>query len=181
MDEVVISGTMTAVLKNKSPIAVETFKSQFLRKNISPTLFESIGMINGIRPQINCNVCNTGDIHMNGLEGPYTLVLIDGMPVMSSLASVYGIVGIPGNMVEKIEVVRGPASTIYGSESMGGLINIITKSASNSPLLSFETSINSWGENNMDLGIRLGNKKTNDRKYLWTSTRGLRREAITLL
>jgi iron complex outermembrane receptor protein len=74
-------------------------------------------------------VCNTGDIHINGLEGPYTMVLIDGMPIVSSLSTVYGLAGIPNSLVKRIEVVKGPASTLYGSEAVGGVINIITKSA----------------------------------------------------
>lgn len=154
MNEVVVSGTLQPVLKSKSPVAVETFRSSFFRKNISSTLFESVGMINGIRPQLNCNICNTGDIHMNGMEGPYTQVLIDGMPIMSSLASVYGLAAIPSSLLEKVEVVRGPASSLYGSESMGGLINIITKSPGDGPKFSFESSYNSWAESNTDLSFQ---------------------------
>jgi outer membrane receptor for ferrienterochelin and colicins len=55
-------------------------------------------------PQLNCNVCNTGDIHINGLEGPYTLVLIDGMPIVSGLSTVYGLSGIPNSLLERIEI-----------------------------------------------------------------------------
>lgn len=154
LGEVVISGTMRAVEKSKSPVPVETFKTAFFRRNASATLFESVGMINGVRPQLNCNVCNTGDIHINGMEGPYTMVLIDGMPIMSSLASVYGLVGIPTGMTDRIEVVRGPASALYGSESMGGLINIITKPASGAPRLYAESQMSSWGEWNSDIALR---------------------------
>lgn len=90
-------------------------------------------MVNGVQPQLNCNVCNTGDIHINGMEGPYTMITIDGMPIVSSLSTVYGLSGIPNSMVQRIEVVKGPASTLYGSEAVGGLINIITKDPSTSP------------------------------------------------
>lgn len=79
-----------------------------------------------MKPQYNCNVCNTGDIHINGLEGPYTMVLIDGMPMVSGLSTVYGLSGIPQSLINRVEIVRGPASTLYGSEAVGGLINIIT-------------------------------------------------------
>ncbi|HMR18158.1 MAG TPA: carboxypeptidase-like regulatory domain-containing protein, partial [Sphingobacterium sp.] len=80
LDEVVVSGTLKAVSKLDSPIPVEVYSASFFRANPTPTIFESLQNINGVRPQINCSVCNTGDIHINGLEGPYTMVLIDGMP-----------------------------------------------------------------------------------------------------
>jgi outer membrane receptor for ferrienterochelin and colicins len=59
-----------------------------------------------------CNVCK-GDIHINGLEGPYTLVLIDGMPIVSGLSTVYGLSGIPNSLLERIEIVKGPASSLW--------------------------------------------------------------------
>ncbi len=159
LDDVVVSGTLNPVQTSRSPIFVESFRASFFRKNVSATLFESVGMINGVRPQLNCNVCNTGDIHINGMEGPYTMVLIDGMPIMSSLGSVYGLVGIPQSMVEKIEVVKGPASSIYGSEAMAGLINIITKTAASAPKLSAESNLSAWGESNTDLGFKFNRRR----------------------
>lgn len=155
LGEFVITGTMRKTSKNESPIVVETFNAAFFKKNMTPNLFEALQTINGVRPQINCSVCNTGDIHINGLEGPYTMVLIDGMPIMSSLASVYGLSGIPNAMIERIEVVKGPASSLYGSEAIGGLINVITKKAAYSPVLSFNTMATSWHEFNQDLSFKL--------------------------
>src|SRR5690606_30029908 len=93
LDEVVVSGTLREVSKLESPIPVEVYSAKFFRSNPSPTIFESLQNINGVRPQINCSVCNTGDIHINGLEGPYTMVLIDGMPIVSGLSTVYGLNG----------------------------------------------------------------------------------------
>lgn len=154
LDAVVVSGTMKAVRKLESPIAVEVFSHQYFRKNPSPSIFESLSMVNGVRPQINCNVCNTGDIHINGLEGPYTMVTIDGMPIVSSLSSVYGLFGIPSQMIERVEVVKGPASGLYGSEAIGGLINVITKSAQKSPLFSANVMTTTWKEHLVDLGFK---------------------------
>lgn len=153
MQEVVVTGTLRTVLKSASPVAVEVYTPKFFLKNPSPALFDALQMINGVRPQLNCNVCNTGDIHINGLEGPYTMVLIDGMPIVSSLASVYGLSGIPNSLVERIEVVKGPASSLYGSEAMGGLINVITKNPSKAPKYFMDISSTSWWEKNIDLGI----------------------------
>ena len=115
--------------------------------------------MNGVRPQLNCNVCNTGDIHINGLEGPYTFVLIDGMPIVSGLSTVYGLTGIPQALIQRVEVVKGPASTLYGSEAVGGIINIITKKPSNSPMLFVNSFSSSWGEVNTDIGFKYNASK----------------------
>src|SRR5688572_29063944 len=160
MDAVVVTGTMRPVRKLESPIAVEVYTPQFLKKNPSPSLFESLQNVNGVRPQLNCSVCNTGDIHINGLEGPYTMVTIDGMPIVSSLASVYGLFGIPTQLIDRVEIVKGPASGLYGSEAIGGLINIITKSPEKAPGFTFNAMSTSWMEHSLDAGakFRIGSK-----------------------
>lgn len=154
LGEVVVTGTMKPVLKSESPVPVEVYTPQFLKKNPTPSIFEALQNVNGVRPQINCSVCNTGDIHINGLEGPYTMVTIDGMPIVSSLATVYGLFGIPSQLMERIEIVKGPASSLYGSEAVGGLINIITKTPLKAPLLSLDFMGTSWQEYSADIGLK---------------------------
>lgn len=162
LTDIVISGTMKPVTKQESPVPVEVYSSSFFKKNPTPNIFESLQNINGVRPQLNCNICNTGDIHMNGLEGPYTMILIDGMPIVSSLGTVYGLSGIPNSLIERVEIVKGPASSLYGSEAVGGLINIITKKPQNVPTLFADVLATSWGEINTDVGFKLkpGKKTT---------------------
>ncbi|HRF39444.1 MAG TPA: TonB-dependent receptor plug domain-containing protein, partial [Saprospiraceae bacterium] len=94
--------------------------------------------LSGVQPVINCNVCNTGDIQINGIEGVYTQILLDGMPIVSGLGTVYGLMGIPNSLIERIEVVKGPAGTLYGSEAMAGQINIITKNSLSAPRFSLD-------------------------------------------
>lgn len=154
LHEVVVSGTMRPMSRAESPVPVEVYHTSFLRQQPAPSIFESLGLINGVRPAISCNVCNTGGIHINGLDGPYTLVMIDGMPVVSGLATVYGLHGIPQSLIERIEVVKGPASALYGSEAVAGLINIITKSPDKAPAFSLETFSSDWKDLNIDLGVR---------------------------
>jgi outer membrane receptor for ferrienterochelin and colicins len=160
LKELVVSGTLKQVNRMESLVPVEVYNSKFLNKNPSSCLFDALQTVNGIRPQVNCNICNTGDIRINGLPGPYTMVLIDGMPIVSSLSTVYGLSGIPNAMIDKIEVVKGPASSIYGSEAIGGLINIITKKNSSSPQFSFDSYATSWSELNTDMSAKfnIGNK-----------------------
>lgn len=154
LDEVVITGTMKAVTRMESAVPVEVYKASFFKKNPTANIFEGLQNVNGVRPQLNCNICNTGDIHINGLEGPYTLVLIDGMPIVSGLSTVYGLSGIPNSLLDRIEIVKGPASSLYGSEAVGGLINIITKNPISAPIFSADIFGTSWGEVNVDLGFK---------------------------
>ncbi len=155
LEQVVISGTMKEITRSESPVPVEVYSQTYFKKNPTANIYEALQNINGVRPQLNCAVCNTGDIHINGLEGPYTMVLIDGMPIVSSLSTVYGLSGIPNSLVDRIEIVKGPASSLYGSEAVGGLINIITKKAQNTPRFSTDVFTTSWGEVNTDLGLKL--------------------------
>lgn len=161
LDEVVVTGTLKEVSRLESPVPVEVYTFAYFRKNPTPNIFEALQNVNGVRPQLNCNICNTGDIHINGLEGPYTMVLIDGMPIVSSLSSVYGLSGIPNSLVEQIEIVKGPASSLYGSEAVGGLINIITKKPQNAALFSADVFTTSYQEHNADLALKFNaGKKT---------------------
>lgn len=165
ISEVVITGTMSEVEKSDSPIPVDVYTPKFFKRNPVASLFESVGMMNGVKPQLNCNVCNTGDIHINGMEGAYTMVLIDGMPIVSSLATVYGLMGIPNSLIERVEVVKGPASSLYGSEAMGGMINVITKNPFTAPRFGIDVWGTTWSEMNADLSF---SQRTGKRSYILT-------------
>ena len=104
IDEVVITGTLKPVHRLETPVPVEVYNSTFLKKNPTSNIFEALQNVNGVRPQLNCNICNTGDIHINGLEGPYTMVTIDGIPIVSALSTVYGLSGIPNSLIEKMNL-----------------------------------------------------------------------------
>ena len=162
LDEIVISGTLKPVSRLETPVPVEVYSSAFLKKNPTSNIFEALQNVNGVRPQLNCNICNTGDIHINGLEGPYTMVTIDGMPIVSALSTVYGLSGIPNSLIDRIEIIKGPASSLYGSEAIGGLINIITKKTKNAPLFTADFFSTSWLENNIDLGFKANIGKTTE-------------------
>lgn len=153
MDAVTVTGTMRQTSVSASPVKVSVVPAAVLRRNATNNLTEAIQYVNGLYNQVDCGVCYTNSIRINGMEGPYTAVLIDGMPLMSSLASVYGLNGINPALVEQIEVVKGPASTLYGSEAMGGVINVITKDPRFAPRLAADISSTSDREGNLDFAL----------------------------
>ena len=133
---VVVTGTMQQIGVRESPVKVDVLPSRFLETVPSANVMDAVERVNGLYQQIDCGVCYTNNIRINGIEGPNTAVLIDGMPVMSSLATVYGLNGISPMLIRQVEVVKGPMSTLYGSEALGGVINILTKNPATAPRLS---------------------------------------------
>ncbi len=162
LEEVVVSGAMREVLRSESPVPIDIITSGRFLRNPTPNFFEAVGILSGVQPVMNCNVCNTGDIQINGIEGVYTQVLIDGMPIVSGLGTVYGLNGIPNGLIDRIEVVKGPAGALYGSEAMAGQINILTKNADDAPVFNWDFFSTSWGEFNLDAGAKFRvHKKVN--------------------
>ncbi|MCG8575270.1 MAG: TonB-dependent receptor [Flavobacteriales bacterium] len=153
LNEVVVTGTMRETVISKSPVKIEVLTQNFFKANPVNNVIEALQTVNGVQEQVNCGVCGTNDIHINGMEGPYTLVLIDGMPIVSGLSSVYGFNGIPTSMIDRVEIVKGPSSTLYGTEAVGGVVNIITKSAYKAPLIDFESRYSTHRELMTSLAI----------------------------
>lgn len=156
--EVLIDGGRIEDHANPTHIGATSIKVQVLDRAYiqqipgANTLMDVVDYVSGVRQQINCGVCGTNDIHINGMEGPYTLVLIDGMPIVSALGTVYGLNGIPSSMIERIEITKGPGSAQYGSEAMAGIINVITRDASKTSPFGLESNLNTHGEWNLDFG-----------------------------
>ncbi len=138
LQEVVVTGSMAPVYLKDSPVKIEVVNAKQLTTflpSAATGIIESVSLINGVQEVVACGVCFTNSISINGLPGPYTAVLLDGSPMFGNLASVYGLNGIPASIIDRIEVIKGPNSTLYGSEAMAGVINVITKDPSEQPLL----------------------------------------------
>lgn len=153
LSTVVVTGSMREVTLSRSPVKIEVLSPQFFKINPVNSVIEALQTVNGVQEQVNCGVCGTNDIHINGMEGPYTLVMIDGMPIVSGLSSVYGFNGIPSSMIQRVEIVKGPSSTLFGTEAVGGVINIITKSPGIMPLVDVEIYGNTHHEFRTDVAL----------------------------
>lgn len=127
IDEVVVSASRQSQKRKEAPIFVSTITPKLFNTTQSISLGESLNYIPGLRLENNCQNCGFSQVRMNGLEGPYSQILINNRPIFSGLAGVYGLELIPSNIIEKVEVIRGGASSIHGSSSIGGTINIILK------------------------------------------------------
>lgn len=141
MEEIVVTGTMKPRYVSSSPVKVDVISARQLDTYLpsaGSSILDNIQLVNGIQEVTACGVCFTNSISINGLPGPYTAVLMDGMPIYGNLASVYGLNGIPNMIIDRFEVIKGPSSTLYGSEAVAGVINIITKDPSEQPLLSVD-------------------------------------------
>ena len=151
LNTVVTTATMQERYLSDSPVKVELVTPAFLQRNVSSTVMDNMSFLPGLVQQVDCGVCFTNNIRINGMEGPYTAVLIDGTPMMSALATVYGLNSIDPSLIEQIEIIRGPSSTLYGSEAMGGVINIVTKD----PRLAPRLSVNAFGTSHGEATVSL--------------------------
>ncbi|MDR0507477.1 MAG: TonB-dependent receptor, partial [Dysgonamonadaceae bacterium] len=154
LSEVVVSATRNETKKQEAGIIVNVLSTKLFETVSSVNLAESVCFQPGLRVENNCGNCGTTQLRINGLEGQYSQVLIDSRPIFSSLAAVYGLEQLPVAMIERIEVVRGGGSALFGSSAIGGVVNIITKEPlRNSVTLSNSTNIFNDGMADMNTSI----------------------------
>jgi outer membrane receptor for ferrienterochelin and colicins len=125
--QVVITADRSEKSRREASTIVSTISPKLLENTQSVTLSEGLSFTPGLRMENNCQNCGFTQVRMNGLEGPYSQILINSRPVFSGLAGVYGLELIPANMIDRVEVVRGGGSALYGSNAIAGTINLITK------------------------------------------------------
>ena len=126
-DEVVVSANRNETSRKVAPVVVNVMSNKLFEAVNSNNLAKSLSYQSGLRVENNCQNCGFPQVRINGLEGPYSQILINSRPVMSALSGVYGLEQIPTNMIERVEVVRGGGSALFGANAVGGTINIITK------------------------------------------------------
>ena len=144
LDEIVVSANRNETNRKEAPVVVNVLSEKQFEQNNAQDLVQSLGFQSGVRVEYNCQNCGFPQVRINGLEGPYTQLLIDSKPIMSALSGVYGLEQIPVNMVERIEVVKGGGSALFGANAIAGTVNIITKEPL-SPSLSVGTDVQAIG------------------------------------
>ena len=127
LDAVVVSATRNETNKKSSATIVNVASAKLFENTASSNLAESMRFQPGLRIENTCGNCGAVQLRINGLEGQYSQILLDSKPIFSSLAGVYGIEQLPVAMIERVEVIRGGGSALFGSNAIGGVVNIITK------------------------------------------------------
>ena len=127
LEEVVITGLRNEQKKTDTPVIVGIVDKKSLETVQANTLADGLNFQPGLRMETDCQTCGYSQLRMNGLGGAYSMILIDSRPIFSSLMGLYGLEMIPANMIERIEVMRGGGSAIYGSNAVAGTVNVITK------------------------------------------------------
>lgn len=127
IDGVIVSATRSETTRRMSPTLVNVVGADIYNLANSSTVAQGLVFQPGVRVENNCQNCGFQQVRINGLDGQYTQILIDSRPVFSALAGVYGIEQLPANMVDRVEVMRGGGSALFGSSAIAGTINIITK------------------------------------------------------
>jgi len=125
--ETVVTATRIERRLDEVPVRTELVRREEIERSEARTLADAVQFTTGVRVESNCQNCNFSQIRLLGLEGAYTQLLVDSQPLISSLAQVYGIEHIPARMIERIEVVKGGGSAVYGSGSVGGVVNVIPR------------------------------------------------------
>ena len=127
LEGVVVSANRNETTRRMAPTLVNVVSMKTFENTNSSCLAQGLNFQPGVRVENNCQNCGYQQVRINGLDGPYTQILIDSRPIFSALSGVYGLEQIPANMIDRVEVMRGGGSALFGSSAIAGTINIITK------------------------------------------------------
>lgn len=127
LDQVVVTSSKTETVRRESPSLVNVLSGRTLLNIGATSLADGLDFQPGVRVENDCQNCGFTQVRINGLDGHYSQILMNSRPVFSALTGVYGLEQIPANMIDRVEVMRGGGSALFGSSAVGGTINIITK------------------------------------------------------
>lgn len=175
LDEVVVSANRNETKRRLAPNLVNVIGGKLFDITQSTCLAQGLNFQPGVRTEDDCQNCGFTQVRINGLDGHYSQILVDSRPVFSSLNGVYGLEQIPANMVDRVEVVRGGGSALFGASAIGGTINIITKEPIRNSASFGHTFMSQGGANSFD-NVTTGNVSlvTDDNKagvYAYGQTR----------
>lgn len=125
--EITVTEAKSDSIHKKTPVTTRVIRRERIEKRGSRNLFDTLRGNAGVLGENNCNNCNFTGVRLNGLEDKYNQILLNGVPIIGSLASVYILEQLPQGMIDRVEVVRGGESALYGPGAVGGVINLIMR------------------------------------------------------
>lgn len=161
VDEVVVSATRNVTNRRETSTVVNVASARLFEGTASASLSEAMSFQSGLRIENTCGNCGAPQLRINGLEGQYSQILLDSRPIFSSLAGVYGLDLMPVAMVERVEVIRGGGSALFGSSAIGGVVNIITKDPVRNTL-SLSNTTNIMEDGTPDVNTSIGGAFVSD-------------------
>lgn len=172
LNQTVVTASRTHLDRRESTISVQVLGSELLQATQSISAAEGLSFRPGLRVEYNCQNCGFSQVRLNGLEGPYSQILIDGRPIFSALSGVYGLEQIPATMIERVEVVRGGGSSLYGANAIAGTINIITREPVNDEFnIKSQVTLNGFAEPDYSLQGNAAWVNEHNGFQLWASGR----------
>lgn len=127
LETIVVTGTGTARKLKETAVRTQVFGTADLEQIQVTRLSDALDYTPGLRVETTCLNCGASEVQLLGLQQRYISLLSDGIPNFTGLAAVYGLDQIPTSLIERIEVVKGGGSSLYGPNAVAGVINIIPK------------------------------------------------------
>ncbi len=122
----VVTGTRTERVQSETPVKTELLLADDVERYNVTSFREALKLIPTARFENDCQNCGLNQVQLLGLSTEYTAILFDGASLYSGLAKVYGADLFPAIFIDRIEVVKGGSSVLYGPEAMAGVVNLIT-------------------------------------------------------
>ncbi len=172
-EEVVVTATGVPQFYKDVPVKTSVVSRKLIQAQKANNLAEVLDFQTGVRVEQNCQNCNFTQVRLLGMEGHHTQVLIDSDPVISSLANVYGLEQFPDEMIEKVEIVKGGGSALYGGTAVAGVVNLITRRPTHNDISLDYRNGSIDGDLDHKMGITLSrvNQKGNSSGYLFATMR----------
>jgi len=161
LEQVVVTGTRTEHFVKDVPVRTEVITAEAIENKNAGNLYQALEGTPGVRVENQCQYCNFTMVRMQGLGTEHTQVLINGQPMYSGLAGVYGLQQMSTVDIDKIEVVKGAGSALYGSGAVAGAINIVTKEPSYEPSTTIDLQVGRYMTNKLDVSSSMRNEKGN--------------------
>ncbi len=170
-EEIVVTATRTQKLFTETPVKIAVISREDIERKAPANLADTLYQTTGVRVENDCQNCNFTQVRINGMEGKYTQILIDSSPVVSAMTGVYGLEQIPAEMLDRIEIVKGGGSVLYGGNAVAGVINVLTREPDENKtfLKLHQESVSGKPFTNLGFRSSLVSKDLNTKAYLFGS------------